>query len=152
MEPAGREESLYFFVFVMEKYYRMKWDYRFTFGKHKAQRLDDVISQGIDGKSYAVWAYYCIENLDYADEVLDFLGLTKIDKHTTTDKALYDAWVQSLSEEERNQISFELLKNKSHATKHRQIKSSMRFNNYCHRDAYNYSKARLQSRNHGHLV
>ena len=72
--------------------YRMKWDYRFLFGKYKGRRVDEI-AKDIYGKTYIVWAYYNKEDIDFDDTILEALGVEKIDKPGVA-PAMYDKWME----------------------------------------------------------
>ena len=75
----------------------MKWDYRFTFGKYRAQRVDEV-AKTMYGKSYIAWAYYNKEDLDFSDDIIEALGLEKIAKPGAQPE-LYGKWMDEHSSE-----------------------------------------------------
>lgn len=74
-----------------DTYYRMKWDYRYTFGKCKGRTLKDVFDSGSRGKDYMAWMYYNVDNIDYADDVKQALNLTTIEKPGNNEE-IYKQW------------------------------------------------------------
>lgn len=86
------------------KLYKMKWDYRFTFGKYEAKRVDEVFANGWYGKTYIAWAYYNKEDITFIDEILDALNIMdRIEKPGSCPEK-YDAWVNTIPEDARQEI------------------------------------------------
>lgn len=63
-----------------DTYYKMKWDYRYTFGRYQGKMIKDVYESGNRGKDYVGWAYYNMPNIDYADDIKEALNIFPIEK------------------------------------------------------------------------
>ena len=58
-----------------KKVYRMKWDYRFRFGRYEAQTVKEVYEMGLWGKTYIAWVYYTSKDTTFCDEIVEVLDL-----------------------------------------------------------------------------
>lgn len=134
--------------------YLMKWDYRFLFGRHKARRVDEVYDGGNPyGASYLAWVYYNVEDVDFHDDILNALGLSRIGKPGNAPE-MYDAYVEALPEEVRDLVKNHGANCRMGAAAHRRREDRVYFERRCARVEFaNFrasNKALLQAQNHGH--
>lgn len=97
----------------LNSFYRMKWDYRFCFGKYQSKSVKEIFESGFVGKEYLIWAYYNNEYLDFIPEIVEALGIEPIEKpgkNTELGDIQKQAYINSLSDEERQQFDHYWLK------------------------------------------
>lgn len=88
----------------MGKLYKMKWDYRFTFGKYKGQRVDEVFQNGWYGKTYIAWSYYNCEDLTFTDEILDAVGIADRIEKNGANPQMYFHWLETIPRDAKEMI------------------------------------------------
>lgn len=114
---------------------------RLGFGKHADKTVADIL---ICNPTYIPWAYYSLPAISFSDDILDEAGITRITK-PGTDEDAYRRYQQDrsarYSQDERNHYFWKKQRIKKKVAGAR-LARSIRLESY--------SKAELQSINHGH--
>lgn len=134
----------------VNRYYKMKWDYRYPFGMYNGKRVDDVYKSGITGKEYVGWVYYNMEMVDYDQNIINELGLQPIEKPGKNEE-MFKVWRDAnFSEEEKAGLYKGALGRISHSASMKRKIQNKRYGNFIRGDERAFTKGKMAWKNQGH--
>ena len=134
----------------IDRLYKMKWDYRYPFGKYHGRRVDEVYKSNVTGKEYVGWVYYNMAMVDYDQSILNELGLQPIEK-PGVNKELFDIWKQENFTEDQNIGMNKIQMGKiSHAKKVARERAAKHYDRFVRDDERAFTKGKMAWKNQGH--